>query len=100
MADVNVETAVEEEVDQADEQIGVAEEQKDSLLKQQIVMKVKEVVERVVFTEYISQLEPAVANGIMGRIHVRHRVNYNQKQGCLQSNILILEKDKPLLKAH
>lgn len=48
-------------------------------VKEQIVMKVKEVVERVIFTEYISKMEPAVANAIMGKIHVRHKVNYNQK---------------------
>lgn len=70
------------------------------MLKQQIIMKVKEVVERVLFSEYISKLETAQANSIMGTIHVRHKVKFNAKQGCLQSNILILEKERPLLNAH
>jgi hypothetical protein len=63
-------------------------------------MKVKEVVERVLFSEYISKLETAEANSIMANIHTRHKVKFNLKQGCLQSNILILDKEKPLLKAY
>lgn len=63
-------------------------------------MKVKEVIERVIFAEYLQHFEPAVANGIMAKIHQRHKVNFNSKQGCLQSNILILDKDKQLLNVH
>lgn len=71
--------------------------QKPADLKEKILSAVKEVVERVVFMEFMEKMDMGKANEIMNSIHKRHKVNYNKNQGSLQSNILILDKEKHLL---
>ena len=52
-------------------------------VKEQIIMKVKEVVERVIHAEYIAKLDPEAANTISGHIQAKHKVNFNARQASL-----------------